>query len=85
MADKGCDADWLPEALLDRGIKPCILSPSARDKPVQHDRQRYERRHGNSNMSGYLKNGHRVAMRLDLCLKVFLSAITSAAAVMFWL
>ena len=36
-------------------------------------------------MSGRLKDRRRVAVRYDRCLKVFLSAITIAATVIFWL
>tara|TARA_R110002124_G_scaffold85097_1_gene220970 strand:+ start:520 stop:699 length:180 start_codon:yes stop_codon:yes gene_type:complete len=36
-------------------------------------------------ISGRLKDRRRVAVRYDRCLKVFLSAITIAATVIFWL
>jgi transposase len=83
LADKGYDADWFREALLDRHIKPCIPGRSSRDKPVKHDKRRYKRRHRIENMFGRLKDWRRVAMRFDRCPKVFLSAIALAATVMF--
>jgi transposase len=82
LADKGYDADWFREALRDRGIKPCIPGRSSRDK---HDKLRFKRRHRIENMFGRLKDWRRVGMRSDRCPKVFLSAITLAATVKFWL
>ena len=85
LADKGYDADWFREALLDKGIKPCIPGRKSRGTAVKHDKRRYKRRHRIENMFGRLKDWRRVAMRYDRCPIVFLSAIALAATVMFWL
>lgn len=85
IADRGYDADWFREALLDRGTKPCIPGRKLRNRPIRHDRRRYRRRHRIEMMFGRLKDWRRVATRYDRCPVVFLSAIALAATVMFWL
>jgi transposase len=37
LGDKGYDADWLRQALAERGIKACIPSRSNRKTPIEHD------------------------------------------------
>lgn len=39
--DKGYDADWLRNALIERGITPCIPANSNRKVPIPHDRILY--------------------------------------------
>jgi transposase len=68
-----------------RGTKPCTLARKSRDRPIEHDRHRYKRRHRIEMMFGRLKDWRRVATRYDRCPVVFLSAIPLAATVMFWL
>jgi transposase len=85
LADRGYDADWFRDALKNRGIKPCIPGRTSRGKPIKHDKRRYKRRNRIENMFGRLKDWRRVATRYDRCPKVFLSTITLAAAIMFWL
>ncbi len=36
LGDRGYDADWFREALIDRGITPCIPARKSRDKPVKY-------------------------------------------------
>lgn len=85
LADRGYDADWIREALKDKGIKPCILGRKSRATPVKHDKRRYKRRNRIEIMFGRLKDWRRVATRYDRRPKVFLSAISLAATVLFWL
>ena len=44
LGDRGYDADWFREALVDSGIKPCIPGRKSRAKPVKYDKRRYKRR-----------------------------------------
>jgi IS5 family transposase len=41
LGDKGYDADWLRQALAERGIAACIPSKSNRKTPIEHDRLLY--------------------------------------------
>ena len=96
LADRGYDADWFREALLDRGTRPCIPGRKSRSKPIRYDKRRYRRRNKIERMFGRLKDWRRVATRYDPsprcfaspagygCPKVFLSAIALAATVIFW-
>ena len=85
LADRGYDADWFREALVDKGIAPCIPSRKMRKVPIPHDAELYKRRHKIENSLARLKDWRRVATRYDRCPKVFLSACALAAIVMFWL
>ena len=85
LADRGYDADWLRNALIDKGITPCIPGRKSRGTPVKYDKRRYKRRNRIEIMFGRLKDWRRVATRYDRCPKVFLSAVALAAAVLFWL
>ncbi len=85
LADRGYDADWLREALKDKGIRPCIPGRKSRNTAIRYDKRRYRRRNRIERMFGRLKDWRRVATRYDRCPKVFLSAIALAALVIFWL
>ena len=85
LGDRGYDADWLREALKDKGIKVCIPGRKSRKKPVEYDKRRYKRRNRIEIMFGRLKDWRRVATRYDRCPETFLSAITRAATILFWL
>ncbi len=85
LGDRGYDADWFREDLMDMGITPCIPGRKSRDKPVKYDKRRYRKRNRIEIMFGRLKDWRRVATRYDRCPKVFLSAIALAATVIFWL
>lgn len=85
LADKGYDADWFRNALKDKGIEPCIPSRRSRKHPIPHDKERYKARHKIENMFARLKDWRRIATRYDRCPEIFLSAITLAAIVLFWL
>jgi transposase len=70
LADRGYDADWFHEALIDNGTKPCIPGRKSRKKTVKYDKRRYKRRNRIEKMFGRLKHWRRVAL---------------AATVIFWL
>ena len=61
LGDRGYDADWLREALQDKGISACIPSRKQRKRPVKYDKRRYKRRSRIEIMCGRLKDWRRVA------------------------
>ena len=73
-ADRGHDAEWFRNDLIDRDIYPCILSRKNRKEPIPHDEGLYEDRHEIEIMSGRIKDWRRVATRYD-----------RSPAVLFWL
>lgn len=85
LADRGYDADWFRDTLIDKGIRPCIPGRKSRSKAVRYDKRLYCRRNRIEIMFGRLKDWRRVATRYDRCAKTFLSAVALAATVMFWL
>ena len=85
LGDRGYDADWLRDALADRGIAACIPSKVNRKVHIPHDTVLYRRRHKIENMFGKLKDWRRIHTRYDRCAHTFMSAISIAAAVIFWL
>ena len=85
LGDRGYDADWLREALQDKGIRACIPGRKQRKTPVKYDKRRYKRRNRIEIMFGRLKDWRRVATRYDRCPKAFFSPIALAAIVIYWL
>jgi transposase len=85
LADRGYDADWFREALIDKFTRPCVPGRKLRKKTVKYDKRRYKRRNRIERMFGRIKDWRRVATRYDRCPKVLLSAIALAATVIFWL
>ena len=85
LADRGYDADWFRETLVDNATMPCIPGRKSRKKAVKYDKRRYKRRNRIERMFGRLKDWRRVSTRYHRCPKVFLSAIALAATVIFWL
>ena len=85
LGDRGYDADWLRQALIARGIEPCIPSKANRKVQIPHDRTLYRQRHRIENMFGKLKDWRRIHTRYDRCANTFMSAICIAATVIFWL
>jgi len=63
LGDRGYDADWFREALVDMGITPCIPGRKSRDKIIKYDKRRYKRRNRIEIMFGRLKDWRRVATR----------------------
>ena len=85
LGDRGYDADWLRQALADRGITACIPSKANRKVQIPHDKALYRQRHRIENMFGRLKDWRRIHTRYDRCAHTFMSAIALAATVIFWL
>jgi transposase len=65
LADRGYDADWFREALVDRKIIPCIPGRKSPDKPVKYDKRRYRKRNRIKIMFGRLKDWRRGETRYD--------------------
>ena len=85
LADRGYDADWFRNALIRKGITPCIPSRRNRKTQIDHDKKLYKQRHKIENMFGRIKDWRRVAMRYDRCAHTFFSSICIAATVIFYL
>ena len=85
LADKGYDSDGLRQALIDKDITPCI--PPRSNRKVQHpyDPELYKQRHKIENLFGRIKDWRRIATRYDRCAHTFMSAISIAATVCYWL
>lgn len=82
-ADRGYDADWVRDALQEKGITPCIPGRKFGNKAVKHNKRRYKRRNRIEIMFGRLKDSRRVATRYDRCPSAFFSPIALAATVIF--
>lgn len=85
LGDKGYDSNRFRQALIKRGIEPCIPSSRSRKLPIPYDRALYRQRHRIENMFGRLKDWRRIAMRYDRCAHTFMSAICLAAIILFWI
>ena len=85
LADRGYDADWFRNALIDKGVTRCIPAKRNRKVQIEHDAALYRKRHKIENMFGRMKDWRRVAMRFDRRADIFLSACALAAIVLFWL
>ncbi|MFG1395204.1 IS5 family transposase [Xanthobacter agilis] len=85
IADHGYDSAWFREALVDKGIQPCIPSSRSRKHPFAYDKVLYRQRHKVENLFAKLKYWRRIATRYDRCAHTFFSAICIAATVIFWL
>jgi transposase len=85
LGDKGYDADWFRAALTARGIAACIPSKANRKLSIPYDAALYRQRHKIENLFGKLKDWRRIHTRYDRCAHTFMSAISIAAAVIFWL
>ena len=86
LGDKGYDADWLRQALAERGIAACIPSKSNRKTPIEHDRLLYRQRHKIENMFGSSRTGGvSTPATTDAPTPSCPPAICIAATVIFWL
>ncbi len=85
IADRGYDSTPFRQALLAKGVEPCIPSSRSRKIPFPYDNALYRQRHRIENLFARLKDWRRVATRYDRCAHTFFSAICIAAAVIFWL
>lgn len=85
IADRGYDSAAFRQALIDKGIEPCIPSSRSRKIPYAYDKALYRQRHKVENLFAKIKDWRRIATRYDRCAHTFFSAICIAAAVIFWL
>jgi len=85
LADRGYDADWFRDGLLEKGITPCIPPKKNRKSQIAYDETLYKQRHKVENMFGKLKDWRRISTRYDRCAHTFFSAICIAAFVIFWI
>ena len=65
LADRGYNADWFRNGLIETGISPCIPSRIGRKVQIPHDAELYRQRHEIENMFARLKNWRRIATRYD--------------------
>src|SRR3546814_20929029 len=66
LAGRGYDADWIRDALQEKGITPCSPGRKIRNKTVKYDKRRSKRRNRTEIMLGRLQDWRRVATRYDL-------------------
>lgn len=85
LGDKGYDSDWFRAALESQGIVACIPPKANRKVQYYYDKQLYRQRHKIENLFGRIKDWRRVATRYDRCAHTFMSAISIAATVCYWL
>lgn len=85
IADRGYDANRITAALREQGTIPVIPGRRNRKRPIQYDERRYKDRWRVEAMFCRLKDFRRVATRYDKLARNFLSAVSLAAAVAFWI
>lgn len=85
IADRGYDANRLRATLREHGTMPVIPGRRNRKHPTQYDERRYWDRWRVEAMFCHLKDFHSIATRYDKLARNFLSAVSLAAAVAFWL
>jgi transposase len=85
LGDRGYDADWFRDALIDMGISPCNPSHRGRKEAIRHDADLYRQRHKIENMFARLKDWRCISTRYDRCPILFLSARAPAATAISWL
>lgn len=85
IADRGYDANCIRAALREQGTIPVIPGRRNRKRPIQYDERRYKNRWRVEAMFCRLKDFRRIATRYDKLARNFLSAVSLAAAVAFWL
>lgn len=67
LADRSYDADWLRDALEQKGVKPCIPGCESSSMPVKYDKRRCKRRNRIEIMFGRLVDWRRAASGYDRC------------------
>ena len=85
LADRGYDADWFRNALIELGISPCIPSKLSRTVQIPHDAALYRMRHKIENKFAQDKDCRSIATRYDRYPFLFLSACALVAIVIYWL
>ncbi|MEO0624937.1 MAG: IS5 family transposase [Pseudomonadota bacterium] len=81
IAGRGCDSNWLRQALADSDIALCIPGRKNRKEPIAYDELLYRQRNRIERNIGKLKDWRRIAKRYDRCAHGFMSAISIAATV----
>ena len=67
IADRGYDSTLFRQALVAKGIEPCIPSSRSRKIPYADDKTLYRQRHKGENLVAKLKDWRRIATRYDRC------------------
>lgn len=85
LADRAYSSIAFRQALEERGIVPCIPPHPKHRIQQSYDAKLYRQRHKIENLFARLKDWRRIHTRYDRCAHTFLSAISFAAAFLFWL
>ena len=85
LADKGYDSDPLRSLIRDRGAKPVIPGRKSRKRKVHLDKKRYKFRWMVEAVFCRLKDFRRVATRYDKLARNYLSTLTIATILAYWL
>jgi transposase len=85
LADRGYDARWLREALIQKGINPVIPCRKNRKIQIPYNTKLYKKRHVVENLFAKLKDWRRIATRYDRCAHTAFSAIVIATLVIWWI
>jgi transposase len=83
-ADTAYDADGLRQFLMERGTIPVIPNNPTRKRIHPFDRDAYRRRNLVERLFYRLKDWRRIATRYDKLARNFLSAVTLAATIIWW-
>jgi len=81
LADRAFDANWLRDALNQKGIEPVIPPKSNRRFPAEFDRDTYKWRHLIENFFGKLKEYRGIATRCCKTDSSFSAFISIAATI----
>lgn len=81
LADKAFDANWIIQALNERGAQIVISQRPRRKHPIEIDREIYKWRHLIENFFAKLKEFKAIAMRCDKTDRNFSAMIYICAAV----
>ena len=79
LADKGYDADYIMEAITEKGAEIVIPPKSNRINMRKYDKELYKERNKVERMFGQIKHFRRVATRYDKLASSYLSFVTIAA------
>jgi putative transposase len=85
LADRAFSSKSFRQALIGRGITPCIPPHASHRTQDHYDPVLYRQRHKIENLFARLKDWRRIHTRYDPCAHTFLSAIAFAATFIFWL
>ena len=83
-ADTAYDANGLRQFMIERGTIPVIPNNPTRKRLHPFDHNAYKRRNLIERMFCRLKDWRRIATRYDKLARNFLSAVSLAAAIIWW-